>query len=233
MASIPKPSGIDKIWAASGDILAPSDTKISQGWQVEIPSRQHFNWIDNRQDQAIAHINQRGIPVWDSVTEYQANGSYVQGSDGVVYKALVTNTNINPVGTTGTWRVAFIESTAATGPSVASTSQAQAKTNDTTYISPLKLAQAFQGANQNLSANGYQTLPGGLIMQWGNQLVPASSTVTYTFPVTFPNQVLQIIASFGIPALTACNADTTSTSQFRLQNTHTVAQNARWISVGF
>lgn len=103
MAEVLKPVDINKIWSASGDILAPSDTKISQGWAVEIPPRQYFNYIDNKQDRGIAHINQHGIAVWDNVTEYQAGKSYTQGSDGNIYKALQTNTNQNPISTLGYW----------------------------------------------------------------------------------------------------------------------------------
>lgn len=97
MANISKPDGLNLIWSNSGDILKPSDAKISQGWAAEIPPRQWFNYIDNKQDQGLAHINQHGIAVWDSVTEYQANSSYVQGSNGKIYFCINTNTNQNPV----------------------------------------------------------------------------------------------------------------------------------------
>lgn len=109
-------------WSSAGDILKPSDAKIQQGWQVEIPPRQWFNWLDNRQDQAIAHIAQHGIAVWSPALEYQANKSYVQGSDGVVYKALTTNTNTNPVGdSTSSWAAAFTNSTETTRIDIPST----------------------------------------------------------------------------------------------------------------
>lgn len=97
MTAISKPTDINKIWASLGDVIAPSDTKINNGWAVEIPPRQYFNYIDNKQDQAIAHMNQYGIPVWDAVTEYQAGKSLVQGSDGLTYKARTTHSNVNPV----------------------------------------------------------------------------------------------------------------------------------------
>ena len=103
MAEITKPD-LSLVWASAGDVLKPSDSKIQSGWAVEIPPRQWFNWLDNRQDQAIAHINQHGIPVWDDKTEYQAGKSYVQGSDGNIYRAVTTNTNVNPVGdNTNAW----------------------------------------------------------------------------------------------------------------------------------
>lgn len=50
---------------------------------------------------------------------------------------------------------------------VASTAQAQAFTNDTATITPKKLADAFKGSNQVLGADGRQTFPGTLKMQWG------------------------------------------------------------------
>lgn len=109
MPLINKPQNINKVWASSGDRVAPTDQKISQGWVPEIPPHQWFNFIDNKQDQAIAHFNQMGIPQWDAVTEYQANKSYVQGpTDGVIYRATQTHTNQNPEVSAGYWTVAFL-----------------------------------------------------------------------------------------------------------------------------
>lgn len=120
MPLINKPQNINKIWSNSGDRATPSDQKINQGWVPEIPPHQWFNYIDNKQDQAIAHINQMGIPQWDAVTEYQANKSYVQGpTNGVVYKATQTHINQNPEVSSGYWEVAFLT---------------QAPDYDTTYV---------------------------------------------------------------------------------------------------
>lgn len=127
MPLINKPQNINKIWSNSGDRATPSDQKINQGWVPEIPPHQWFNYIDNKQDQAIAHINQMGVPQWDAVTEYQANKSYAQGpTNGVVYRATQTHTNQNPEVSQGFWEVAFLT---------------QAPDYDTTYVR----------LNQNLS----------------------------------------------------------------------------------
>lgn len=113
MAEITKPLDINKIWASAGDVLAPSDSKIATGWQVEIPPRQYFNYIDQKQDQAIAHINQHGIAVWDNTTEYQWSStgtkSICMGSDGTIYRTKQVSINQNPVtDTTDTyWEIAF------------------------------------------------------------------------------------------------------------------------------
>lgn len=85
------------LWASGGASVAPSDVKIQTGWTAEVPPFQWENWSQNRQDQAIAHILQHGISVWDAATEYQAGKSYVQGSDGLLYKSRTTLTNVNPV----------------------------------------------------------------------------------------------------------------------------------------
>ena len=97
MANILKPSGVNNIWAATGTKTDPGVAKANTGWVVELPPYQTANWIEFRQDSFIAHVNQHGIPEWDSTTEYQANLSYVKGSDGLVYKCLTTNTNTDPV----------------------------------------------------------------------------------------------------------------------------------------
>jgi len=96
MAQFLKPSNLNNVWASGGDRIYPGDTKYATGWQVEIPPRQYFNEIDYKQDQMLAHLNQHGIPVWDSETEYQADKSYVQGSTGTIYRCILTNVGQNP-----------------------------------------------------------------------------------------------------------------------------------------
>lgn len=97
MAEILKPNFNNALWASGGSIVAPSDVKIATGWTAEVPPFQWENYSQNRQDQGIAHILQHGISTWDLLTEYQASKSLVQGSDGLIYKALQTHTNQNPV----------------------------------------------------------------------------------------------------------------------------------------
>lgn len=244
MPEIQKPTNLSLTWASGGDILNPGDTKIATGWAVEIPPRQWFNYLDNRQDEAIAHINQHGIAVWDTNTEYQYNvsgvKSVVMGSDGIIYRTLTTNSGQDPTLTVGvSWEIAFADAgafytkvesdanflaktqnladlsniaTARTNlgvysqaqtytktevdakTAVASTTQAQSWTSNTTLITPLRLAEAFKGANQSLSASGYQKLPGGIILQWGGATTSAGQG-TWNYPIAFPNAVFRVFAS--------------------------------------
>lgn len=97
MANITKPNFNNALWASGGAVVAPSDVKIATGWTAEVPPFQWENYSQNRQDQGIAHILQHGISVHDTITEYQAGTSFVQGSNGKVYVAIQTHTNQNPV----------------------------------------------------------------------------------------------------------------------------------------
>lgn len=104
MADISKIDMTD-IWATSGDIVAPDSAKIQAGWGVEVVPRQWWNWFENRQDNNIAYILQKGFPEWDATTQYIINKSYVQ-RNGIVYKATETTTGVDPTGLVS-WARAF------------------------------------------------------------------------------------------------------------------------------
>jgi hypothetical protein len=99
VAEINKPSGrtINQIWASSGVITVPDDSKIATGWVVEAPPHQIENFINNKHDSLLAHANQHGGFVWDPETEYIATKSWVLGTNGTIYKCLVTHVNQNPI----------------------------------------------------------------------------------------------------------------------------------------
>lgn len=111
MAVFTKPQ-FNSVWAATGVKISPEPAKISQGWVVEIPPHEYDNWGRNRADQMLAHLNQFGVPVWDSTVQYQAGKSYIQGtSSGTVFRCAVTNTAIDPeLDIQGNWQVAFQQS---------------------------------------------------------------------------------------------------------------------------
>lgn len=49
-----------------------------------------------------------------------------------------------------------------------------------------------------LSASGYQKLPSGLIIQWGQVgVIAASSSLTVTFPIAYPNAAISTVVSAG------------------------------------
>ena len=112
MPKYTKPTNPNLIWAneaLAADIVKPTDEQVSRGWIQQKPPFEQENWSINRLYRVYAYYNQLGIPEWDSQTEYQAGKSYVQGSDGLIYKAKVTNTGNNPAGSGGDrWDIAFL-----------------------------------------------------------------------------------------------------------------------------
>lgn len=161
MAEIVKPD-MNLVWAVGGAIIAPSNTKIQQGWTSEIPPHQWENWVQNRQDAAILYLMQKGIPEWDNKTEYWANRSFVQRS-GNLYKAIRNNTNADPLTSASDWTNAIPAATTTVPGLVARATQAEAiaGTNDTKFITPKTLKDKLDSpttgylkASNNLSEIG-------------------------------------------------------------------------------
>lgn len=72
-------------------------------------------------------------------------------------------------------------------PTVATDAEARAMTNNTKMLSAQKLAAAFAGTNQSLSPNGFQRLPGGLLLQWVNVVTPVvpNTSQAFVWPIAF------------------------------------------------
>ena len=100
-------------WSSGGAIVAPSNAKIQTGWTAEVPPFQWENWSQNRQDNAIVHLFQKGISVWSATQDYYYSSggtrSFVQGSDGFIYEAMQNSTNQDPATDTANtyWKQAF------------------------------------------------------------------------------------------------------------------------------
>ena len=94
-------------WASAGSVATPSPEKTAEGWIEEIPPSELANFIENRQDEAIAYLMQQGIAEWLNNLEYQPS-SRIQYA-GVVYKALSVNINQQPNTSPAIWQPAFDE----------------------------------------------------------------------------------------------------------------------------
>lgn len=117
---------------------------------------------------------------------------------------------------------------------IATTAEAQALTDDTTALTPKKLADAFGGSNQSLAANGYQKIPGGLIIQWGFVAAVPGTGKAVTFPITFPSICVGVVgASQGSTTATSFNAYGVTTSGFTADTSSTGTADNFWIAVGY
>jgi len=98
---------LTRVWAKTapgGNVVDPDTVtagKFAAGWQAEVPPFEYFNFIQKQITEGLAHINEQGIAVWDDVTTYPIGG-LAKGSDGNVYKALVSQNDNDPVSDGGT-----------------------------------------------------------------------------------------------------------------------------------
>ncbi len=114
---------------------------------------------------------------------------------------------------------------------LATNAEAQAWTDADRAITPATLAQALKGSNQSLASPGYQKLPGGLVLQWGDFLT-SSGDVTVTFPLAFPNTCLnvQITCTASAPQDYIATLGTKTATNFEV---NTADGSGAAISVGF
>lgn len=100
----------------------------------------------------------------------------------------------------------------------------------------LRYASEFAAA---LALNGYQKLPGGLIIQWGvSAAIAAGSSGTVTFPIAFNNAILSASATPGVTVNTttgnAGGVQFGSTSSMTIRNIGTTTSYTyQWIAIGY
>ena len=204
-------------------------TKMTNGWNTigEKPLRDHMNGLFKNVTAFMQHVNDYGVPHWDTDSSYLA-GSWARSTvDNKVYVCILDadNTRGEPSATATYWtRFDLYFSPQATetvqgSAEVATDAEAQGLVLDTRMMTPLKLKNAFKGTNQSLAANGFQKLPGGLIIQCGTATVTSSGTSTtgeaaVTFPVAFPSALVNISLTLNRPSGAATGV---TAPYFRLQ----------------
>ena len=120
--------------------------------------------------------------------------------------------------------------TISSGLTAASTAEAQAYASDSVALTPLKMKQAMQGSNYSLAASGYQMLPSGLIIQWG-EVAPGAATA---FPIAFPSACYSLAISYygatgsSSPSWAQMSVATSTTTI----TPHVNADRFRYIAVG-
>ena len=123
---------------------------------------------------------------------------------------------------------------------ISTTAQVTAGTDNTTAVSPAKLKEIFT-AGLSLTQNGYQKLPGGLIVQWGEATFLATtgqSGAVITLPIAFPNAFFRITGTDGGYGANSIGITIISKSQFkcwgRIVSSGVFSDTAfHWIAVGY
>lgn len=100
----------------------------------------------------------------------------------------------------------------------------------------------FTGSNQSKSTNGFQYLPGGILMQWGKKTSLATSPSTgtdITFPEEFPTACFMVMANEGTPNFPGnasnwggCPCEIKSTTQFTLYPATGITRDYFWFAIG-
>ncbi len=116
-----------------------------------------------------------------------------------------------------------------TGSSFASDAESNAGLLSNVALVPSNFAQ------QSKTANGYQKLPSGIIIQWG-QVTTYNSDTTVTFPIAFPTGVLQAgnigKTVFDVADANGLFTDNYTTTTMRIGSGTTTSTTSRWIAIG-
>ncbi len=101
-------------------------------------------------------------------------------------------------------------------------------------LTPARLVNAFKGAHQSLSGNGYQRLPGGLIIQWGGGNTPLYQSLPIAFstaPLVAQATVLGAGAFFtAVESLTTTNI---TVGSFNRDGSRRNDVPIHWIAIGY
>jgi hypothetical protein len=107
-------------------------------------------------------------------------------------------------------------------------------TNTNQLATTAFVSSAFAG--RALSGNGYQRLPGGLIIQWGTTgSIADDTTLTVTFPTAFTTcfTVVACGSYFAAGTTTSTlNVTTFNAYTFTIGNVGSAASAGRWIAIG-
>jgi hypothetical protein len=175
-----------------------------------------------------------GNVVTSAVGSTVSNNSFIVGAEYTVL-TLGTTTNAEWNTIAGTSAVTYAVGTVFTA---AVTGTGSGNGNATTNVFSMESINTnFTGSNQSLSASGYQKLPGGLIMQWGNVSPTANNVTTVTFPTAFPTACVNV-------QLTIENATTSDvytmrlnaspgTTDFVIRNSQGTAYVTYWFAIGY
>ena len=123
---------------------------------------------------------------------------------------------------------------------ISTTAQVSAGTDNTTAVSPAKLKELYT-LGSTKTQNGYQKLPGGLIIQWGGATFSETTGQpgeVITLPIEFPNAFLRITGTDGGFGANAIGITIISKSQFkcwgRIVSSGAFSDTAfHWVAIGY
>ena len=99
---------IDRVWAGTAEIIVPDGAKMDSGYEAgdTSPLASHSNYIQNRQDSYLKHLDERGMTEW-SVQILYLKSAFVW-YQGQCYTATITNQAQAPVYNPNVWKTLAI-----------------------------------------------------------------------------------------------------------------------------
>lgn len=115
---------------------------------------------------------------------------------------------------------------------------AEAGTNNTQIMTPFRTAQLLNAKTvSNFSANGYQKLPSGLIIQWGTFTLDASAASEHavTLPIAYPTAHISAYTGVNNAAdqMVGIAARTLTSVTIRKGVSDLLARSGFWFSLGY
>jgi hypothetical protein len=204
---------------------------------------------------AASAMNGRPIPIRvvktdnsaNTVTVQRAGADLIEGVASLVLTSQFSSAALISNGVTTWYNAApFLASTTQRGIArFATTAETDVGAVADAVITPAGLAGAM---GKLLAANGYQRLPGGLILQWGQTTTGNMTTsplaLTATFPLAFPGAVLNVVGSvFSLAAagsavdayVTDIRTTLTGITAYLEERVGSVTQNCgcRYLAIGY
>ncbi|CAD5481692.1 gp53-like domain-containing protein [Escherichia coli] len=217
------------------DLTSQITASFLRGWGIvgasEHPSLEDFNAAMYAMSQFIAYQHQMGVPEWHAEQEYHIGS--ICTHNGESYQSL-QNANIGSQPPSAKWTPVL---TSKNGLANLGLGEA-AKRNVGTGENQVPDMNSF---GNSLTANGYQKLPGGMIIQWGSFSVAPTGgsvgTVDITLPVAFPAACRSVNAliSTNDPSARSVGFDIGSTNRTKIRFTYTSAttNSIYWMAVGY
>lgn len=206
----------------------PANLVISSGSTLGTvsgqPSRIAVLALNNAGTIELAAVNIAGGNQLDEtnlITTTAEGGAGAADSANVIYSATARSSVAYRV-------IGYIESTQTTAGTWA--------TAPSTIQGAGGISTLWAGFASGFSANGYQKLPTGLIIQWGVATM-SGGAMTITLPMTFPNACVSVVgnnrySSTGMTTNNIVATEVFSTSQIKLTSNAVIGQ-AFWIAIGY
>nr|WP_320132011.1 hypothetical protein [uncultured Holophaga sp.] len=176
---------------------------------------------------------------WDDVTQIETTTAVLGGEGGPAntpHQELLNRTEFlkNKLGSiTG---LATTTPAAVGASSAVGTGTTAARADHVHGVTTALLNTLGAALGQSLNTNGYQKLPGGLVIQWGQASGSEDAWTTHAFPTTFPNGCFVIVAGMMTGSANTggqnCYAKIISTSQYAVMSNEHVTT-IGWIAVGY